>query len=84
MTVAAEHLHSSLHSGTENVPGIVGIAKATELIYQNFDADIEHLKSIGLYDDNGNVYGSKWFYMEIPNEDLQIINDLLDDQKESD
>lgn len=44
----------------------------------SFDADIEHLKSIGLYDDNGNVYGSKWFYMEIPNEDLQIINDLFD------
>lgn len=48
----------------------------------SFDADIEHLKSLGIYDDNGNVYGSKWFYMEIPNEDLQIINDLFD-QKES-
>lgn len=33
----------NLRSGTENVPGIVGIAKATELIYQNFDADIEHM-----------------------------------------
>lgn len=49
----------------------------------SFDADIDYLKSIGLYDDNGNVYGSRWFYMEIPSEDLQIINDLLDDQKES-
>ena len=45
----------------------------------SFDADIEYLKSIGLYDDNGNVYGSKWFYMEIPNEDLQMINELFAD-----
>lgn len=36
----------NLRSGTENVPGIVGIAKATELIYQNFDADIEHMYSM--------------------------------------
>ena len=36
----------NLRSGTENVPGIVGIAKATELIYQNFDADIEHMYAI--------------------------------------
>lgn len=33
----------NLRSGTENVPGIVGIAKATELIYQNFDADVDHM-----------------------------------------
>lgn len=43
----------------------------------SFDADIDYLKSVGLYDDNGNVYGSKWFYMEIPNDDLQMINELL-------
>ena len=48
----------------------------------SFEADIDYLKSIGLYNDNGNVYGSRWFYVEIPNEDLQIINDLFD-QKES-
>lgn len=44
----------------------------------SFNADIEHLKSIGLYDDNGNIYGSEWFYMSIPDEDLQMINDLFD------
>lgn len=33
----------NLRSGTENVPGIVGIAKATEMIYENFDSDIKHM-----------------------------------------
>lgn len=32
-----------LRSGTENVPGIVGIAKATELMYQNLDEDVAKL-----------------------------------------
>lgn len=32
-----------LRSGTENVPGIVGIAKATELMYQNLDEDVARL-----------------------------------------
>lgn len=34
---------SGLRPGTENVPGIVGMAKAAELLYQHFDADIQHL-----------------------------------------
>lgn len=33
----------NLRSGTENVPGVVGMAKAAELLYQNFDKDIAHL-----------------------------------------
>ena len=32
-----------LRSGTENVPGIAGIAKAVEMIYADFDEDIEKL-----------------------------------------
>lgn len=32
-----------LRPGTENVPGIVGMAKAAELLYQNYDEDIRHL-----------------------------------------
>lgn len=32
-----------LRSGTENVPGIMGLAKAAEMLYENFDEDIRHL-----------------------------------------
>lgn len=32
-----------MRSGTENVPGIAGLAKAVELIYDNLDADNERL-----------------------------------------
>lgn len=33
----------NLRSGTENVPAIVGLATAAEMIYKDFDNDIEHL-----------------------------------------
>lgn len=33
----------NLRSGTENVPGIAGIAKASEIIYKNFDCHIARL-----------------------------------------
>ena len=36
----------NLRSGTENVPAIVGLATAAELIYKDFDNDIEHLYSM--------------------------------------
>ncbi len=32
-----------MRSGTENVPGIAGLAKAAELVYENLDADMERL-----------------------------------------
>ncbi len=35
-----------MRSGTENVPGIAGLAKASELIYQNLDADMERLYAL--------------------------------------
>lgn len=33
----------NLRSGTDNVPGAAGLAKAAELLYQHFDEDMEHL-----------------------------------------
>lgn len=33
----------NLRSGTENVPGIAGLAKAAELLYSRLDEDVEHL-----------------------------------------
>lgn len=32
-----------MRSGTENVPGIAGLAKAAELVYQNLDEDMERM-----------------------------------------
>lgn len=33
----------NLRSGTENVPGVVGMAKAAEILYHNLDKDLVHL-----------------------------------------
>jgi cysteine desulfurase len=37
---------STLSSGTENIPGIVGFAKACELAHQNMKSDAAHLKNL--------------------------------------
>lgn len=36
---------NGLRSGTENVPGIVGIAMAAKALYENLDVDVANLKS---------------------------------------
>ncbi len=36
----------NLRSGTENVPGATGMAKAAELLYRELDKDIEHLYAL--------------------------------------
>lgn len=36
----------NLRSGTENVPGIVGLAKAAELLYQHYDEDVKRLYAL--------------------------------------
>lgn len=39
----------NMRSGTENVPGIAGIAKACEIIYKEYDENIERLYSLKEY-----------------------------------
>ncbi len=39
----------NLRSGTENVPGIAGMAKAAEIVYQNLDEDIKKLYELKNY-----------------------------------
>lgn len=37
---------NGMRSGTENVPGAAGLAKAVELVYQNLDQDVERMYRI--------------------------------------
>ena len=39
----------NMRSGTENVAGIIGLAKALELAYDNFDRDKQHIHDIKKY-----------------------------------
>lgn len=43
------HQENNLRAGTENVPGIVGIGKAIELAYENFEDKISKLKCLRNY-----------------------------------
>lgn len=38
-----------MRSGTENVPGVAGIGKATQLMYRNFTEDVERLYELKRY-----------------------------------
>lgn len=60
-----------MRSGTENVPGIAGLAKAAEMLYQNFDEEIktlyeikkhfiEGLKGLDQVFINGNIEGDEF------------------------
>ncbi len=43
------HQEKNLRSGTENLAGICGFAKACEIKFKNFDADKEHISNIREY-----------------------------------
>ena len=42
-----------MRSGTDNVPGVAGLAKAVEEVYQSLEKDVEHLYTIKEYFING-------------------------------
>ena len=45
--------------------------------YYTYDETCEHLKSVGLYDDNGYKYGTGWLYREISDDDLKRIREII-------
>jgi len=56
----------NLRSGTENVPGVAGLAKAAELLYEHFDEDMAKL------------YHCKGYFMEgVRKIDNIVINGLI-------
>ena len=58
----------NIRSGTENVPGIAGMAKAAEILYEDFDRDME------------NLYRCKSYFIEgIRRLDGTVINGILPD-----
>ena len=59
----------NLRSGTDNVSGVAGLAKAAELLYQHYDEDIEHLYRC-----------KKYFVDGIRKLDGATINGLLPDK----
>ena len=55
----------NMRSGTENVPGIAGMAKAADILYKNFDSDIE------------KMYGLKEFFVdEVKKIEGAIVNGI--------
>lgn len=57
-----------VRSGTENVPGVAGFAKAVELVYQNLDQDIEKMYQL-----------KKAFVEGIQKMDDVVVNGCLDE-----
>ena len=57
-----------MRSGTENVPGIAGIAKAAQIMYDNYDQDIEKLYDL-----------KKCFIEGVKKIDRVIVNDSLEE-----
>jgi antirestriction protein len=45
----------------------------------SYDGVVEHLKSIGLYEDNGYKYGHGWLYQPVPESVISEIKQLCDD-----
>jgi cysteine desulfurase len=43
------HQENGMRSGTQNVPGIVGMAKAAEIAFNDYDKNISHLRTLQDY-----------------------------------
>jgi len=70
------HLND-MHAGTERQEKAIAEWKAEGNQY-NYTNACEHLKAVGLYDDNGYIYGTAWLYRDIPDDDLKAIKGLLE------
>ena len=46
--------------------------------YQGFEWACEELEKVGLYNDNGYKYGSKWLFNKIPQTELNKIIHIIE------
>lgn len=70
------HLNG-MHAGTIKQEQALDDAEKAGVRLFDYDDSCKYLESIGLLEDDGYKYGTKWLYREIPEEDLKIIKDLL-------
>ena len=70
------HLND-LHAGTRRQrETIKEWRKKNNITGYAFDKEVEYLKSIGLYEDNGYRYGSAWLYEPLPSEVIEFVEKL--------
>lgn len=70
------HLND-MHSGTPSQEKAIREWESCGNDY-DYNKACEYLKSINLYEDNGYRYGSGWLYEPIPEDDLNLIKELLE------
>lgn len=75
------HLYhlNAMHAGTEKQEYFLkGYKSALCIKTLEYKEAKNILEANNLYDDNGNKYGCAWYYHEIPEADLNRINEIID------
>ena len=72
----AYHLND-LHPGTVKQEQAIEDARKAGHKICSYEDSCKYLESVGLLDDDGYRYGSKWLYRSIPEDDLKLIEELL-------
>lgn len=70
------HLNG-LHAGTIKQEQALDDAEKAGVRLLDYNDSCKYLESIGLLEDDGYKYGTKWLYRAIPEDDLTIIKNLL-------
>ena len=71
------HHLNDMHAGTVKQEQALNEAKKSGVKICSYDDSCKYLDSVGLLDDDGYRYGSKWLYREIPEDDLNEIKALI-------
>lgn len=72
----AYHLNG-MRSGTIKQEQALDDAEKAGVRLLDYNDSCKYLESIGLLEDDGYKYGTKWLYRAIPEDDLNVIKNLL-------